>query len=118
MTETKEILLSISILMSGRKETRQCLESLIPIMDAIPCELILVDTGCDDETREILKEYTDNIITFEWCNDFAKARNVGLQRAKGKWFMFLDDDEWFVDTSEIIEFFKTGEYKNYKTGCF
>lgn len=118
MTETKEILLSISILMSGRKETRQCLESLIPIMDAIPCELILVDTGCGDETREILKEYTDNIITFEWCNDFAKARNVGLQRAKGKWFMFLDDDEWFVDTSEIIEFFKKGEYKNYKAGAY
>ena len=47
MTETKEILLSISILMSGRKETRQCLESLVPIMEAIPCELILVDTGCD-----------------------------------------------------------------------
>ena len=92
MTETKEILLSISILMSGRKETKQCLESLVPIMEAIPCELILVDTGCDEKTREILREYTDNIITFEWCNDFAKARNAGLQRAKGKWFMFLDVD--------------------------
>ena len=36
MTETKEILLSISILMSGRKETRQCLESLVPIGFGIP----------------------------------------------------------------------------------
>lgn len=118
MKNDNDVLLSISILMSGRKETRQCLESLVPLMEQVPSELILVDTGCDEETRKILEEYTDIIIPFEWCDDFAKARNVGLERATGKWFMYLDDDEWFVDTSEIIDFFNSGEYKKYKSASY
>ena len=118
MKKNDEIILSISILMSGRKETRKCLESLVPLMEQVPSELILVDTGCDEETRKILEEYTDIIIPFEWCDDFSKARNVGLERATGKWFMFLDDDEWFVDTNEIIEFFNSGEYIRYKSACY
>lgn len=115
---SKEILLSISILMSGRKETRKCLDSIKPILDTVSSELILVDTGCDNETREILREYTDIIIPFEWCNDFSKARNEGLKRAIGKWFMYMDDDEWFDDVSEIIEFFNHGEYKKYNSASY
>ena len=118
MKNNESVVLSISILMSGRKETRQCLDSLVPIMDSIPCELILVDTGCDEEKRKILEEYTDIIIPFEWCDDFSKARNAGLKKATGEWFMFLDDDEWFVDASEIIEFFKSGEYKLYNSATY
>jgi len=118
MKKEREVVLSISILMSGRKETRMCLESLVPLMESIPCELILVDTGCDEDTRSILEEFTDIIIPFEWCNDFAKARNVGLERATGKWFMFLDDDECFEDLSEIIEFFQSGEYKKYRSALY
>lgn len=113
-----KILLSISILMSGRKETRKCLESLNQLINEIPCELIIVDTGCDENTLNIIKEYTNIIIPFTWCSDFAKARNVGLERATGEWFMFMDDDEWFEDTSEIIEFFKADEYKKYNSGCY
>jgi len=114
----EQILLSISILMSGRKETKKCLDSLKPLMSEIPCELILVDTGCDEDTRKLIETYTDNIITFEWCKDFSKARNAGLKKATGKWFLYLDDDEWFEDPSEIIEFFKSGEYKKYHSGCY
>lgn len=76
-------------------------------------ELILTDTGCGEEVRSIIEEYTDHIIDFEWCRDFSKARNLGLQQAKGEWFLFLDDDEWFDDVSDIIEFFNSGEYKKY-----
>ena len=112
------ILLSISLLVSGRKETRQCLDSLKPFMEQLPCELILVDTGCDEGTRAIIEEYTDKIVDFTWCQDFAKARNAGLEKATGKWFLFLDDDEWFEDPAEIIEFFKSGEYKKYKAASY
>lgn len=106
--------LTISLLISNRPDTiRKCLDSLRPIMDAIPCELILVDTSNNSLIHEILLEYTDKVYEFEWCKDFAKARNVGLEKAAGEWFLFLDDDEWFVDIDELVEFFRSGEYKKY-----
>lgn len=110
----KKPILSISLLSSGRKKTiRKCLDSLKPIMEQVPCELIIVDTGCDEETHALLLEYTDQVIPFTWCNDFSKARNAGLEKASGEWFMFIDDDEWFIDVQEIVTFFVSGEYHKY-----
>lgn len=106
--------LTISILISKRPDTvRKCLESIKPILEQVDSELILTDTGCGEEVRSIIEEYTDNILEFEWCRDFSKARNLGLKKAKGEWFLFLDDDEWFEDVSDIVEFFNSGEYRNY-----
>ncbi len=114
MKKQKKLILSISLLASNRKETiRKCLDSLKPLMEKIPSELIIVDTGCDEETYQILTEYTSNIVKFEWCQDFSKARNAGLKRAKGEWFLFIDDDEWFEDVDDIVKFFKSGNYKKH-----
>ena len=55
---------------------------------------------------------------FEWCKDFAAARNVGLNMAHGQWFMFIDDDEWFEDVSEIITFFNSVEEKEYDSANY
>jgi len=108
-------LLTISLLISNRPNTiRRCLDSLQPIRKLIPSELILIDTSKNPEIHEMLLEYTNQVYEFEWCQDFAKARNEGLKRAKGKWFMFLDDDEWFVDIKELVEFFRSGEYLGYE----
>ena len=112
--EGKSVVLTISILVSKRPDTiRKCLDSIKPILEVVDAELILTDTGCGDEVRKIIEEYTDHIIDFVWCNDFSKARNAGLKQARGEWFLFLDDDEWFEDVSEIIQFFNSGEYKKY-----
>lgn len=106
--------LTISLLISNRLDTiPRCLDSLRPIMEAIPCELILVDTSKNPAVHKLLQEYTDKVYEFEWCQDFAKARNEGLRRAKGEWFLYLDDDEWFVESDAIVSFFKSGEYKKY-----
>lgn len=107
-------ILTISLLTSNRSETvHKCLESLTPLRQAIPCELLITDTSKSSEIREIIEIFADRIFEFEWCNDFSKARNVGLSEAKGEWFMYMDDDEWFDDLSEMIEFFRSGEYKDY-----
>ncbi len=107
-------ILTISLLISNRPDTiPRCLDSLKGIMEAIPSELILIDTSKSPEVHKLLLKYTDKVYEFEWCNDFAKARNEGLKRAKGEWFLFLDDDEWFVETEDIIQFFQSGEYKQY-----
>lgn len=107
-------LLTISILLSNRMDTiPRCLDSLKPILEAIPSELILTDTSRNPDVHELALKYTDNVETFEWCNDFAKARNVGLKKAKGEWFMFIDDDEWFLDSQPLIDFFQSGRHKDY-----
>lgn len=112
--QENNIVLSISLLTSNRKDTiRKCLDSLAALRRQVSSELILVDTGCDAEMLQIIRPYTDQIVHFTWCNDFAKARNAGLEKAKGEWFLFIDDDEWFEDTAEIVAFFQDGAYKNY-----
>lgn len=115
----KQTLLSISILVSGRDDTaRKCIDSLDRLRDRLACELLVVDTGCSAQTRSWLEQRADKVISFQWCNDFAAARNAGLKEASGKWFMFLDDDEWFETTYGIERFFLSGEYKQYASAAY
>lgn len=114
-----KIQLSISLLVSDRIETLgRCLSSLKPLLRELNSELIIVYTGKSEETLALAKEYTSHIIPFTWCKDFSKARNVGLGAAKGEWFLYLDDDEWFEDTEEIIRFFKSGECEKYQSATY
>lgn len=115
----KKYKLTISLLASNRKDTLpKTLESLKPILDNVSSELIVVDTGCDEDLLEVVRQYTDKIKKFEWCKDFAKARNVGIENAQGDWFMFIDDDEWFEDTTEFIDFFNSDEMYKYSYGKY
>lgn len=101
-----KIILTVSILISNHYDrVKRCLESVKPLLDAMPSELILTDTGCNQELRDLLEEYTDHIIDFAWCQDFSAARNVGLQKAKGEWFLYIDDDEWFEDVQPLVFLF-------------
>lgn len=116
---SKNILLSISILISNRPDTvGKCLKSLDSLRSRVPSELILVDTGCGERVRQIIEPYADKIVDFEWCNDFSKARNAGLGQACGEWFLYLDDDEWFEDTEEIEDFFLSGQHLQYNYGFY
>ena len=83
----ENIKLTISVLISGNKENvTRCLQSLDHLMQEVPSELILTDTGCSPEVRDLIENYTDRIINFTWCQDFSAARNVGLQEARGSGF--------------------------------
>lgn len=114
-----DIKLTISILVSGREETtKKCLQSLHDIRQRIATELILVDTGCSARFHEWLKTQADKVITFEWCKDFAKARNAGLKQAKGEWFLYLDDDEWFEDTAALVDFLQSDVSKEYEQAVY
>ncbi|MCH5333336.1 MAG: glycosyltransferase [Agathobacter sp.] len=112
----KRILLTIAMLASRNKaEVRRCLDSLRPIMEKIPSELVIVDTSQDASVHALCLEYTDRVAEFVWCDDFSKARNVSVEMARGEWYLFIDDDEWFVEYDELIDFFTSGKYKDY--GC-
>ena len=99
--------LTIGMLVSNRVHLiRKVMEGIKPLLLEIPAELIVVDTkGTEgDGSIDIVKEYTDKIYSFTWCNDFSKARNVILEHAQGEWYLALDDDEIFEGTQEIIDF--------------
>ncbi|MEG4988827.1 tetratricopeptide repeat protein [Microcoleus sp. BR0-C5] len=59
-------------------------------------EIVVVDTGSGDRTREIARESGARVYDFEWCDDFAAARNECLKHAQGDWILVLDADEVLV----------------------
>lgn len=115
---TTDCLVTISMLVSNRIDTvEKCFESFRPLLEQIPSEFIAVDTVGDEKSDgsiDVARKYADKIVHFEWCDDFAAARNAGLKEARGKWLIYLDDDEWFDDVGPLIDFFSKPElYENY-----
>ncbi len=68
------------------------LESVKGVVD----EMVVVDTGSGDRTREIARDFGARVYEFEWCDDFAAARNECLKHARGDWILVLDADEVLV----------------------
>ncbi|MCM1184655.1 MAG: glycosyltransferase family 2 protein [Roseburia sp.] len=68
---------------------RDCLDSLREVMD----EIIIVDTGSTDNTKEIAAEYTSEIYDYVWQDDFAAARNFAFSKATGDYIYSADADE-------------------------
>lgn len=92
----------LSVCMIARDESAnmaKALESLSGIAD----EIIVVDTGSKDETKDIARNFNAKIIDIEWENDFSKARNAGLRSATGDYILCLDADE-YIDPRERIKF--------------
>ena len=77
------------IVKNEEKNLPRCLDSVKGVVD----EMIIVDTGSSDKTKEIASSYGAKVYDFEWMNDFAAARNYGLDKATGKWILVLDADE-------------------------
>lgn len=66
-----------------------CLESVHAAMD----EIVIVDTGSTDRTREAALAYTDRVYDFAWQDDFALARNEAFAHATKELMMWLDADD-------------------------
>jgi len=84
-----------------------CLES-VKMQTFKDYELIVVCDACTDHTASVAKFYTDNnhvIITNHGMDGL--ARNAGIDAAKGKWLMFLDDDDWWIHEYVLEEVFNT-----------
>lgn len=113
------MVLSIGMIVKNEeKYLERCLTALKPILENVDSELIIADTGSTDNTVEIAKKFTDKVYFFEWINDFSAARNYTMDKSQGDWFMFIDADEIIQDCSDIIHFFKSGEYLKYGTASY
>ncbi len=89
---------TISLCMIVKNEERvlaRCLESIRDLMD----EIIIVDTGSQDRTKEIAAEYTDKIYDFPWTGNFSEARNFAFSRAGGDYIYSADADEVVDETN-------------------
>ncbi len=85
-------MVSISVCMIVKDEEavlERCLECIRGIAD----EIIVVDTGSADKTKEIAARYTDRIYDFPWNNDFSAARNFSFSKAAGDYIYIADADE-------------------------
>ncbi len=83
---------SVSVCMIVKNEEAVlagCLDCLRDIAD----EIIVVDTGSADATKEVARRYTDKVYDFEWVDDFAAARNFSLSKASGEYIYVADADE-------------------------
>ena len=56
-------------------------------------EIIIVDTGSSDNSKEMAKRYTDNIYDYNWNDDFSEARNFSFEKATKDYILWLDADE-------------------------
>lgn len=77
------------IVKNEEKILRRCLDSIKGLMD----EIIIVDTGSTDRTKEIASEYTDKLFDFEWIHDFSAARNFAFSKASCDYIYSADADE-------------------------
>lgn len=89
-------MITISVCMIVKNEERVLERALKSVKD-IADEIIIVDTGSTDRTKEIAQKYTDRVYDFIWCDDFAKARNYSFSKATKDYCMWLDADDIILD---------------------
>lgn len=67
----------------------KCLSSFKPVVD----EIIVVDTGSTDRTKEIARKFTDKVYDFPWIDDFSAARNFSFDKCTGDFIFWVDADD-------------------------
>ena len=95
-------MITISVCMIVKNEEDKlgtCLESLKDIAD----EIIIVDTGSTDKTKEIAYKYTDKVSDFAWTGSFSDARNHAFSLATCEYIYSADADEE-LDKENIAKF--------------
>lgn len=83
---------SLSVCMIVKNEEKnicKCLQCVKKIAD----EIIVVDTGSLDNTKQIARQFTDNVYDFVWHDDFSAARNYSFSKAKCDYIMWIDADD-------------------------
>ncbi|MEW9096447.1 MAG: glycosyltransferase [Clostridiaceae bacterium] len=89
-------MITISLCMIVKDEQdviARCLDSIKDIVD----EIIIVDTGSTDNTKEIIKIYTDKVFDFKWIDDFSAARNYAFSKATKDFILWLDADDVILE---------------------
>ncbi len=97
-------MITISLCMIVKNEESflaRCLDSVKDLVE----EIIIVDTGSTDKTKEIAYKYTNKVYDFCWVNDFSLARNYAFSKATKDYQMWIDADDVITEDSrsKILE---------------
>ena len=87
------------IVKDEEKVIERCLNTVIDIVD----EIIIVDTGSQDSTKDKVKKYKADIYDFPWQDDFAEARNFAFSKARMDYILWLDADDVLEKEAKVIE---------------
>lgn len=84
------ITISLCMIVKNEEDTlSRALESVKDVVD----EIIIIDTGSVDKTKEIAGKFTSKIYDFQWIDDFSAARNYSFSKATMDYIMWLDADD-------------------------
>lgn len=86
---------SISLCMIMRDNTKtlpRCLRSVAGLVD----EIIIVDTGSKDKSISVAHAHGAQVLRDPWRDDFARPRNIGIEKARGQWILIMDPDEMLL----------------------
>jgi tetratricopeptide (TPR) repeat protein len=72
-----------------------CLDSIRDVVD----DIVVVDTGSEDDTPAIAAAHGARVFRYPWHNDFAAARNAGLDCCRTDWILYIDADERLAPVS-------------------
>lgn len=100
---TEELYYDLTVIIpvhNSGKYLHNCLYSVLNQECLYRLQIIIVDDGSTDNSREILKHFTDlhipgkdiKIIYQEYAG-LSAARNIGLMQTEGKYLMFLDSED-------------------------
>ncbi|WP_347814334.1 glycosyltransferase [Alkalihalobacillus sp. LMS39] len=106
LEEEKMISISLCMIVKNEEDTiSRCLDCVKDIVD----EIIIVDTGSTDRTKEIVRRYTDFVYDFEWIDDFSAARNYSFSKASKDYILWLDADDVLLeeDQKRLLELKRT-----------
>jgi ADP-heptose:LPS heptosyltransferase len=92
---------ALSVFMIVRNEELNITECLESVKD-IATELIVVDTGSTDKTKEVVSKYTDKIFDFNWIDDFSAARNYALSKCTMDWCLWMDADDVLENPGDVL----------------
>jgi len=88
------ITISLCMIVKDEENTLgRCLESVSDILD----EIIIVDTGSVDKTKEAAARFTSHIYDFQWIDDFSAARNFSFSKGTMDYIMWLDADDIMLE---------------------
>ena len=104
LTEKKAPTICLNMIVKNESQNlAACLQSVREAVD----EIIVIDTGSTDNTRDIAQSAGARVFDFTWCDDFSAARNESIRHARGRYILWLDAD----DRLDPVEVQKLKQFK-------